>query len=128
MTPPPPQSWPLIREYVARFKLKAVGTDEQTTLTATVDSAAEAEIVVPHAVLEWFVTVRDAAGMERISDWMEHYATAGEDRSRLESEMRDDVCDFLRNVIESPTRIGLRHGRSVLEAQLDGAWRQILPF
>lgn len=75
------------------------------------------EIVVPHGVLEWFVTARTVKdGREVWSDWIDYYSLAAETQQELRSEMEKDVERFIDRllaskvrVVEAKTFLGQRH-------------------
>ena len=132
----------------------------QRTFAITVNEAGEAwallvakpeglsfEIVVPHDVLEWFVTVRNAHS-EIWSDWADYYPIAGETTAQLKQDMAADIEWFVTNLMAAPLRYAVPatpeaprgpwqkiksfavqrlrlQPRTILEWQRDGAWQRI---
>ena len=64
------------------------------------------EVVIPHAVLEWFVTAKNtASGKEIWSDWVDYYHTSRDKSDDLQSQMRDDIERFIEHLLTSELRI-----------------------
>jgi hypothetical protein len=92
-------------------------------------SGLEVEVTVPrvdHKIFEWFVSVRDAAGQELWSDWMEHI---GREPVEVERELREFLTAFLTGISASNVRLssspsGLlkRKVKRELQIWIDGEW------
>jgi len=66
--------------------------EAQWTVRLAKGDGREFEIVVPHQALEWFVSVRNAEGVELWSDWQDYVGyTPARPLAQLASEMRADV-------------------------------------
>jgi len=64
------------------------------------------QIIVPRDVLEWFVTVREAATDKEVwSDSNEYYATDNETDEELRSFMRHDIERFVDRLLVSTVRL-----------------------
>jgi hypothetical protein len=92
------------------------------------------EVVVPHDVLEWFISIRDPAGRELWSDWMDYAGyipSAVEDRSALALEMERDIEWFVSTPIAAEDvritrgRLMLVWRRSGAEWCIDGRWQPV---
>jgi hypothetical protein len=61
------------------------------------------EVTVPHAVFEWFASVRDSdEGKEVWSDWMDYEGYNDSSQAELEESMADDVERFIDRVSKVP--------------------------
>ena len=80
------------------------------------------EVVLPEAVFEWFVTVRDANGHELFSDWCDHYDAPD---AELDAERTSAVGAFLRALEPGCLRViepEAGSARPSLEVRIDGSW------
>lgn len=121
----PVGQWPEIASDVIASRIKVVSHRDATVLFISIASSAQVEITVPHNVLEWFIVVRDADGVEVLSDWMDHYHGT---RADLEREMREEICNLTEELLGSATRLRKTARGSIVEAEHDGVWAQALPF
>jgi len=67
------------------------------------------ELLVPETVLEWYVGIRDAAGLEIFSHWCDHY---GADPAPLSSERESLLAGILRAA--GPGRVRVLPSESAL--------------
>ena len=116
--------WPEIARHIAGSRMTVVAQRDATVLVIGVNDAT-LEIIVPHNVPEWFVTVRDSGGVPVLSDWMDHYYRP---QAQLDLEMRGEICSFVESVLGTGTRLRMTPRGQILETERDGEWTQILPF
>ena len=83
------------------------------------------EVTIPRDVLEWFVTATNPDGHEVWRDWRDYNATSGAPGEQLVADMERDVRWFVEQAAAQAVRVSRSDGRSILEWQIDGGWRQI---
>jgi len=96
--------------------------------------ALEVEVIVPHSVLEWFVTVRDASGAELWSDWMDYagyVARTEEQPEQMASAMAGDIECFVTTLaaaddfrVTSNRILGVLPRRTA-EWRISGQWQAV---
>ena len=60
------------------------------------------EVTVPHNVLEWFASVKQAPDAQEVwSDWMDYTGYDDSPMEKLEAEMADDILAFIDRVSAS---------------------------
>lgn len=87
-----------------------VDEEQSWRLIVESDSVYLCEVTVPHAVLEWFGSLKDRASKEEVwSDWMDYEGYDDSPKSELEQTMASHIERFLDRVsmdrIELPLSI-----------------------
>lgn len=86
------------------------------------------EVIVPHDVLEWFVTVR-REGAELWSDWMDYYAIDAHPSKDLDSAMANDIEYFVKTLASRTVRVvesrSFLSKRNNIQWLSEGTWRKM---
>lgn len=116
--------------YDERSDVTVTHAEDASHVTVRAPAGSTVALVIPNCVFEWFVTVHDDRGEELLQDWAEHYAISDETEAQLEIEMRDEIEALLHCLTKAPVRLvrGSAKPRVVLQCEMEGAWRQFLPF
>lgn len=91
-----------------------------------VRSGISLSVLIPKAVLEWWVEVSDVASGAKIEDWCDYAGYDATSTQTLSEDMRTDVLSFLENAVARPLRT-VADGR-VLEWNVGGDWLQAIPL
>lgn len=88
------------------------------------------EIIVPHEVLEWFVTARRVSTKQDVwSDWMDYYEITGKTEAVMRSEMERDIDQFTDRLLASTFRLvksrSFLNRRQRLEWRTGGDWERV---
>ncbi len=83
-------------------------------------------ILIPRAVLEWWVEVDDRATGGKFQDWCDYQGYDASSVQELSEDMRADVVRFIENVVARPLRV-VANGR-VLQWNVGGDWCQAVPL
>ena len=95
----------------------AVGSEEKAAILVRIpaEPSLRVEILVPHGVREWFITVyENQDGRELFTDSCEHYATQGETGAQLDDEMIEEIVRVMKLISGAELRVGESPGVSVL--------------
>ena len=91
-----------------------------------VRSSISLSVLIPRAVLEWWVEVSDRANGAKIEDWCDYAGYDATSGQALSEAMRTDVLSFVENAVARPLRIVA--GGQVLEWNVGGEWLQAVPL
>jgi hypothetical protein len=83
------------------------------------------DVTIPHAVLEWFVDVRDCSGSVW-SEWADYYPIKNETESELMTDMESDIERFVTVLLRSEVRVlcnPAKVGKEV-ELEVNGSWKR----
>jgi hypothetical protein len=83
-------------------------------------------ILIPKAVLEWWVEVSDLANGVKVEDWCDYAGYDASSAQTLAEDMRTDVLSFVENAVARPLRT-VADGR-ILEWNVGGDWLQAVPL
>lgn len=111
----------LIERLKHTFSIPVSEESEAWVLLVAKPEGLSFELVVPHDVLEWFVTAR-VAHSAVWSDWADYYPVAGETAAQLKQDMAADMEWFVTTLLASPLRLP---APATLEWQRDGHWQKI---
>jgi len=126
-----------MKEVIARLSknphLEVVDQAKAWVIRAAKPGGMVFEITVPHDVLEWFVTIKQApAGRKIWSDWMDYYAVKGETEAELQADMARDIERFVEQLLAATVRIiesRMFFGRKKrLEWRTTGDWQRVSIF
>jgi hypothetical protein len=123
---------------VARLRKKAgvivKDGDESWTVGVSRPPSLSFEIVVPHSVLEWFVTVKNAGnGKDIWNDWADYYADTGTySSSSLSSQLENDIERFIETLLTVNLRVVESKKyfaqRQRIEWNVNGQWEKLALF
>lgn len=91
-----------------------------------VRSEISLSVLVPRAVLEWWVEVKDASNEKRIADWCDYAGYDATTKQELSEDMRNDVLRFVENILARPLRL-VENGRK-LQWHVGRHWLQAVPL
>jgi hypothetical protein len=83
------------------------------------------DVTIPHAVLEWFVDVRDSSGSVW-SEWADYYSVKNGTKGQLLLDMESDIERFVTVLLKSEVRVLHNPGKAGKEVELaiKGSWRR----
>ena len=91
-----------------------------------VRSHVSLSVLIPKAVLEWWVEVNDTSSGKRVVDWCDYAGYDASTEQELSQDMKTDVLRFIENVLARPLRI-VENGR-ILQWHVGGEWLQAVPL
>lgn len=121
----PIEAFQRLRQFEGRPGVSIAPKGEALELTVLRGDIA-VRVVVPEAVLEWFVDVEGPNSGSRASDWFDYEGYDDTPRSELEEVMAEEMAGFVTQLIERDLRFV--EDKNVLEWLVDGQWQQAVPF
>jgi hypothetical protein len=91
-----------------------------------VRSEVSLSVLIPRAVLEWWVEVTDASTEKKVEDWRDYSDYAAAPEGELSEDMRTDVVSFIENVVARPLRFA--ENRRILQWHVGKEWVQAVPL
>ena len=91
-----------------------------------VRSDVSVSVLIPRAVLEWWVEVNDTSSGKKVVDWCDYAGYDASTERELSENMRTDVLRFIENVVARPLRV-VNNGR-VLQWHVGREWLQAVPL
>jgi hypothetical protein len=119
-----------LREFEGRPGV-SVGPKGQALELTLVRDDVEVRVLVPEAVLEWFVEAERPASGSKASDWCDYEGYDDTPVADLVQAMAEEVATFVNQLIERDLRYTddkKRPAQGVLEWLVNGQWHQALPF
>jgi hypothetical protein len=83
-------------------------------------------VLIPRAVMEWWVEVNDKASGKKVVDWCDYTGHDATPERALSEDMRTDVVRFIENVLARPLRV-VGNG-CILEWHVGPDWLQAVPL
>jgi hypothetical protein len=83
-------------------------------------------VLIPRAVLEWWVEVNDTSSGKKVVDWCDYAGYDAAAEQELSEDMRTDVLRFVENILVRPLRL-VDDGRT-LQWGVGGDWFQAVPL
>jgi hypothetical protein len=91
-----------------------------------VRSGFSLSVLIPRAVLEWWVEVNDKSSGKKIEDWCDYSGYDETPERELSENMRAEVVRFIENALSRPLRV-TENGRT-LEWHVGKGWVQAVPL
>jgi hypothetical protein len=91
-----------------------------------VRSGVSLSILIPRAVLEWWVEVKDTPSGNKFVDWCDYAGYDSSTETELSEDMRTDVLRFIESILARPLRL-VENGR-ILQWHVGRDWVQAVPL
>jgi len=106
--------------------VELVGKAEGFILRISKPAGIVIDVTIPHAILEWFIDVRDSSGSVW-SEWADYYPINNETKDQLLLDMESDIERFVTVLLQSEVRVlhnQAKAGKKV-ELAIRGSWRRL---
>jgi hypothetical protein len=92
-------------------------------------AALHVAVIVPVAVLEWYVEASNRTSGARVEDWCDYEGYDSSTAEQLDRDMANDVGTFVARLLSSELRLDARDSTGVaLEWKVGERWEQAVPL